>query len=363
VLAHSEESARQQSGQMVQAIVLVKDFVGTTLVLQRRRSTTLPPLTARRASSATVWTKRAVSAPAATSAAGAQTFLLCGILEKSFMKIKSLWEFQKILEELPRKHGSSLYFRGHSDSKYTLEPSLFRRNRYLKNEHLMFKEMLKERPAHFSEDRTTLEKLVKMQHFGLPTRLLDITKNPLVALYFACVTHEDKTASKNDGEVVVLSLDGRLMKYNDSDTAMILSNLCKLKPSEKKFDTSLSIEKFNETENVGKLLWEIKREKAIFYDIINPKHINSIIPVKVAKNNERIQIQDGLFLLYGVGKDGNKLLVPSDWIVKTKTNECVLIDAESKGKIRDQLQEINISKKTLFPDLENTANFIKRNYA
>lgn len=279
------------------------------------------------------------------------------------MKVTSLWQFIKILEELPRKKGSSLYYRGHSNFKYILEPLLFRKNGYIEKEHLMFKEMLRSNPEQFFEGKSTLDKLVKMQHFGLPTRLLDITKNPLVALYFTCVSHNDKTASENDGEVVVLSIDGRQMKYNDSDTVMILSNLCKLKPKEKIFETTLSREKFNQTDNVGKLLWEIKREKPIFYDIIDPKNINSIIPIKVTKNNERIQAQDGLFLLFGVGNENTKLKINQDWIVKTKDNEHIIIDAKAKHKIRNQLEEINISKKTLFPSLESTANVIKRNYS
>jgi hypothetical protein len=277
------------------------------------------------------------------------------------MKITSVWEFLKVVDELPRKRGSSLYYRGHSNSAYNLEPSLFRSNSCLKKEHLMFREMLKENPRHFSEDKTTFEKLAKMQHFGLPTRLLDITKNPLVALYFACVAHDGKTALQNDGEVVILSLDGKLMKYNDSDTVLILSNLCKLKPNEKRFDTGLSVDEFNETKNTGKLLWEIKREKPIFEDVIDPKSITGIIPVKADKNNERIRAQDGLFLLFGVGNGGGSITVPDDWMVKTKSHEQIIIDAQSKGKIRVQLEEINISKNTLFPGLETTAASIRRN--
>jgi len=39
-----------------------------------------------------------------------------------------------------------------------------------------------------------------MQHYGIPTRLLDITSNPLVALFFACIEFP-----KVDGEVIFFS--------------------------------------------------------------------------------------------------------------------------------------------------------------
>lgn len=47
------------------------------------------------------------------------------------------------------------------------------------------------------------------QHHGLPTRLLDWTANPLIAIYFAC---QPSPSGKRDGEIIAVELDdiGRL---------------------------------------------------------------------------------------------------------------------------------------------------------
>ena len=60
--------------------------------------------------------------------------------------------------------------------------------------------------------------LVRMQHYDLPTRLLDITTNPLIALYFACADGVDY-----DGEVIIFQLPLARVRYFDSDTVSCLS--------------------------------------------------------------------------------------------------------------------------------------------
>lgn len=87
------------------------------------------------------------------------------------------------------------FYRGQSDSKWELSPSLFREG-LLDSENVLLTSIRRYRPDDFVGSR--LQQLALLKHYGMPTRLLDVTTNPLVGLYFACGEPKDA-----DGRVFV----------------------------------------------------------------------------------------------------------------------------------------------------------------
>lgn len=271
--------------------------------------------------------------------------------------VNTLRGFVSKILSLEKQTSCEVFYRGHSDAlRYRLEPSIFRKKEnkeylYKDNEHVLYRELIISNPDDFIDDTYTLDKLIRMQHYSLPTRLLDITTNPLIALYFSC-----KTNATIEGEVIILTIASDKIKYYDSDTASCLANIARLPKSEKDgLNIYLDDNEFNKLPSVKRLLHLIKEEKPFFEPNINARDLEKIICVKGKKSNARISSQSGAFLLFGVEHELNKNGNSDIDIKRLKIN--------GKEDIIKELDMLNINESTVFPYIENSAKYLANKYS
>lgn len=99
--------------------------------------------------------------------------------------IRTVSNYIEEIEQLINNKNHNYYFRGQDDAFSNTLPSIFRSRKLLDNEDNMFNDFLMTDPQLFEKCRTNFERMALMEHYHLPTRLLDVTTNPLIALFFA----------------------------------------------------------------------------------------------------------------------------------------------------------------------------------
>ncbi|AOG04968.1 MULTISPECIES: FRG domain-containing protein [unclassified Bosea (in: a-proteobacteria)] len=270
----------------------------------------------------------------------------------------SVEQFLQILYSLAAKEDTETFFRGHENSQFELTPSLFRRRadggwQFLPSEDRLCKELLIAHYDDFQSDQYCFDRLVRMQHYRLPTRLLDISSNPLVALFFAC--HSDPEPLDVDGEVIIFHVKEDNMKYYDSDTVSCISNISNLTYDQKNsLDLNLEVDIFNQTQSALKLLHHIKSEKGFFEARIAPDDLRSIICVKAKRNNTRIKSQSGAFLLFG-----HEATLPEYGQDGIEINR---VSIQNKREILKQLNSLNINAMSVYPSIDQTAVHLRARY-
>ena len=247
----------------------------------------------------------------------------------------------RILRE--QNKGKVIFYRGHRDKSYELIPSIYRKDadgnyKFLHIEDKLYKEMLCTCPEEFDNCETTLERLVKMQHYSLPTRLLDITANPLVALYFA--SQDDNT----DGALYAFAFDKSEVCYFDSPDVCVLSNLSQLE-----YETDITTEQGKRS-----LVSKIKGDQPnVFYQ--GEVMANQVVCLKPKSNNSRIIRQSGAFLLFGMDKKKENM---TQLAVKPIEME---VPRDKKQKVREDLKDLGINEAFLFPEIDKVSEYLINN--
>ena len=254
----------------------------------------------------------------------------------------SVTAFLQILERYsayPEK-----YFRGQLEKYPSIPPSIERDPGYAQNESAIYHETIRLKSDEFKDLKNPLDILAKQQHYGIPTRLVDVTIDPLISLFFAVENINDKSS----GKVLVYLGNGF---PSDSIEVQILSLL----PTLDSYNIENIKERFEKT--YGKTI----SEDDVARIVENPVFVQFSDTLESV--NPRLFHQKGTFLICGneiVEGIITKKLKSLDTI---KPNLIIRIPYEYKKAVKQELDlKFGINQPSVYPELPSVADYIKEKY-
>lgn len=229
-------------------------------------------------------------------------------------------------------------FRGNSNATHKLQPSLMRiGGEYDKLEKHLLRNFQKYAHRSVVERDSVWHWLSVAQHHGLPTRLLDWTYSPMVAMHFA--THNIRE----------FDIDGCIWKVDYSKIHELLPNTLR----------AALISEGAAIFTVGMLEKHVKDLGEL--DGMRSHLANYVIFFEPPSIDDNIVNQFAYFSIASSPK-----LTVDDWLrtLKPENYWCrIIIPADLKWEIRDKLDQANISERVLFPGLDGLSQWLKRHYS
>ena len=263
---------------------------------------------------------------------------------------------EEALKAIITKYVPQFIFRGHSDIDYKLLPGVLRWKdfspgvkvgMYSQLESNILNDFISNsfRYIHDIKNDDYISWLEIAQHFGVPTRLLDFTYNPLVALFFACVENTSK-----DGSVWIINENAYNRLFYKYYSRIPLMESC-LKVN------------------------QILNDEVLFQDYADHSSSNYIkypwIYSPVYKE-ERMSLQSSVFMIWGANRQEFESFVGYEHFMKfdqTVDNVetgmiCQLkINTEHKATIIKELDLCGINEKSIYPGLDGIGKYIKSKYS
>jgi hypothetical protein len=236
-------------------------------------------------------------------------------------------------EELGR-YRSRFAFRGLSDAGYRLETSLMRLGGlYAELERHLLRNFKKYAHGRVVERDSLWHWLSVAQHYGLPTRLLDWTYSPFVAMHFATANIEKS------------HIDGVIWAVNYVKAHQLLPDILRHKLDLEGANV-LTVEMLSEViKSLSELEAITQDEVAIFFE---PPSIDDRIVNQFAFCS--VMTSSGMAL--------------DSWLVNhPEAGRKIIIPAALKWEIRDKLDQANITERVLFPGLDGLSRWLKRHYS
>lgn len=291
------------------------------------------------------------------------------------IEITSVDEYMREISKLNQNKkdpNAQMFFRGQAVDYWDIRPSIFR-DQMLSVEHNLMSEPLRQIPNEFNNLGDSFEIMEKYQHYGMCTRLLDITTNPLVALYFSCERYKKEEYKDRETKniekvaprgIVYFKEDNMPLKYNDLEVR-IISRLASYDMNSDRTLEEIVEKLYQDTVISMDLKKKWLEENGMFEFIHICQSVCTVLPIM---NNDRLIRQSGAFLLPGkfiVTNRGDNL--KNAIIAKAESNlrnefegMFFYIDDNNKEKIRTELENCNISEANLFPELEYQLKYIRK---
>ena len=286
------------------------------------------------------------------------------------MTICSVQEYINLIEKLKNNYtytvssGSGFWattsictphfiFRGHSNYKaYKLLPGVIRCNinpeggisGYLSTEYNILFDFISE--ACRFVNNVSVEDIAAWleiaQHFGVPTRLLDFTENPLVALYFAC-----SSSVGVDACVWILNEPAYNKKF------FLQDSIVQTAQSQVNVNSIIMHEIINRDSKLGDL-----------------QYIQWPWIYKPLYREERMHLQSSMFMMWGAQRGAlTDFIDKNDYMVdENVTNSdhgiicSIMIPADKKKEILQQLNLLGINEKFIYPGMDGVGKYINNKY-
>lgn len=255
--------------------------------------------------------------------------------------VETLKEFGDAVEAFLALPSDARWYRGIGDSTYELRPSLFRHPSIAAKKPLELEQQLlvrfRQRSIPYLNQRIDddWELLFLMQHHGVPTRLLDWTENPYIALYFALTSCKKDPKTDAYPDCCVWSLDpiawnrAVLDHISYTDGVLVAS------------DERLNAHKPGVKENV------FSKKPVAMYG---------------SYNSPRIVAQRGTFMVFGSDVSPMENVKAATAAITDDVLSKLVIPGEKVPACLKSLTSIGYTDSVIFPDLDGLAREIKRGF-
>lgn len=238
----------------------------------------------------------------------------------------------------------NVFYRGQSGEYSNITSSISRDAGFTTNENLIYSDALNLGKNELLDQEYPIERLSIMQHYGIPTRLVDFTIDPLTALFFA-VQNDNREFY---GNVYIFiqtkySLNDKRIKLLALLATMNSLEICAIQNSYQEYYS----ESISEDE-----IFEFAAKGAFI------EHSEEL-----QKTNKRLFCQKGTFAICGnevLKEEIKKTILPLDSIEPTMV---IRIPSEHKQAVKKELDRIyGINETIIYPEFSSIANYLKEKY-